>query len=329
MIRRRDLLALGLTALFGPTLTRRPAFAESKFPDRSIRLVIPFPPGGGYDAVGRPWAEKMKPLLGTVIVENQGGGGGSLGGAAVARARPDGYTILVGGSTTHITEAILKSRPLYDPIRELEPISNVVVAAYALAIHPAVPARTLQEFIDYAKANPGKLSYGHAGVGTLNHLTGELLKSLTSTDIVHVPYRGSGPATVDALTGQVAMVIPAVTGPLLEFHRTGKLRILAVTSPKRLIAAPEIPTAVEAGFPGMISQQSIGLFAPNGTPKAIIEQIARATHMAIAERAYQQVLIESGFEPDVDSNPEKFRRLIEDDIARWTPLVQAIGLKLD
>ena len=211
MIGRRNLLALGLTALSGPMLTR-PAFAQSKFPDRPIRLVIPFPPGGGYDAVGRPWAEKMKPVLGTVIVENQGGGGGSLGAAAVARARPDGYTILVGGSTTHITEAILKSRPLYDPIEELEPISNVVVAAYALAIHPAVPARTLKEFIDHAKANPGKLSYGHAGVGTLNHLTGELLKSLTSTDIVHVPYRGSGPATVDALSGQVAMVIPAVTG---------------------------------------------------------------------------------------------------------------------
>jgi len=328
VIGRRNLLTLGLAALSGPTLTR-PTFAEVTFPDRPIRLVIPFPPGGGYDAVGRQWAEKMKPLLGTVIVENQGGGAGSLGAAAVARARPDGYTILVGGSTTHITEAILKSRPLYDPIRELEPIANVVVAAYALAIHPAVPARTLQEFIDHTEANPGKLFYGHAGVGTLNHLTGELLKSLTGTDIVHVPYRGSGPATVDALTGQVALVIPAATGPLLELHRTGKLRILAVTSPKRLIAAPEIPTAVEAGFPGMISQQSIGLFVPTGTSKAIIEQIARATHTAIAERAYQQLLIEQGFEPDVDSSPEKFRRLIEDDIARWTPLVQSIGLKLD
>jgi tripartite-type tricarboxylate transporter receptor subunit TctC len=329
VIRRRELLALGLTALSGPMLKLRPAFAQSKFPDRPIRLVIPFPPGGGYDAVGRPWAERMKTVLGTVIVENQGGGGGSLGAAAVARAHPDGYTILVGGSTTHITEAILKSRPLYDPIRELEPISNVVVAAYALAIHPAIPARTLKEFTDYAKANPGKLSYGHAGVGTLNHLTGELLKSLTSTDIVHVPYRGSGPATVDALSGQVAMVIPAVTGPMLEFHRTGKLRILAVTGPKRLIAAPEIPTAVEAGLPDMISQQSIGLFAPTRTPKAIIEQIALATHTVIADRTYQQLLIEQGFEPDVDSSPEKFRRLIEDDIARWTPLVHAIGLKLD
>src|SRR6266852_4828251 len=300
-MRRRDFFALGLAVLSARSLTPYSAFAQSKYPDRPIRLVVPFPPGGGYDAVGRPWAEKMKAALGTVVVENQGGGGSSLGAAAVARARPDGYTILLGGSSTHITEAILKSRPLYDPIRELEPISNVVLAAFALAIHPAVPAHTLKEFIDYAKANPGKLSYGHAGVGSLNHLTGELLKWLAGTpDLVHVPYRGSGPATADTISGQVAMVTPAVTGPLLEFNRTGKLRILAVTSPTRLIAAPDIPTAVEAGFPGMISQQLIGLFAPSGTPKEIIEQIAQTTRAALAEASYRQTLIEAGFEPDID-----------------------------
>jgi len=326
---RRDLITIAFAAAAAHVLTPRRAAAESKYPDRPIRLVIPFPPGGGYDAVGRPWAEKMKPLLGTVVVENQGGGGSSLGAAAVARARADGYTILLGGSSTHITEAILKSRPLYDPLKDLDPIRNVVMAAFALAIHPAVPARTLREFIDYAKANPGKLSYGHAGVGSLNHLTGELLKSLSGTDIVHVPYRGSGPATADALSGQVAMVTPAVTAPLLEFHRTGKLRILAVTSPARLIATPDIPTAVEAGVPGMISQQSIGLFGPAGTPKPIIAQIGQVTRTALAEPGYRQTLIESGFEPDLDSTPEKFRRLLEDEITRWTPVVKAIGLKLD
>ena len=177
------------------------------------------------------------------------------------------------------------------------------------------------------KANRGKLSYGHAGVGSLNHLAGEMLKSLAGIpDLVQVPYRGSGPATADTISGQVAMVTPAVTGQLLEFHQTGKLRILAVTSPRRLVAAPEIPTAVEAGLPSMISQQ---VDWPFRTPKAIIEQIAQATRTALAERTYQQMLIESGFEPDVDSTPEKFRRLIEDDLARWAPLVKAIGLKLD
>src|SRR5207244_659300 len=131
-------------------LAMRRAFAQSKYPERPIRLVIPFPPGGGYDAIGRPWADKMKPVLGTVVVENMGGGGSSLGAAAVARARPDGYTILLGGTSTHLTEAILKSRPLYDPIKDLEPISNIAVSAFALAFHPSVPAQTLKEFIAYA-----------------------------------------------------------------------------------------------------------------------------------------------------------------------------------
>src|SRR5262245_55600072 len=197
-MKRRDVLWLGLAA--PSMLASRLASAQAAYPDRPVRLIVPFPPGGGYDAVGRPWADKMKSVLGTVVVENMGGGGSSLGAAAVARARPDGYTILLGGSSTHITEVLLKSRPLYNPIKDLEPISNLVLSAFAIAIHPGVPARTLKEFIDYAKANPGKLSYGHAGVGSLNHLTGEMLKSLTGTPgIVQVPYRGSGPATADTL----------------------------------------------------------------------------------------------------------------------------------
>jgi tripartite-type tricarboxylate transporter receptor subunit TctC len=329
-MRRRDVLALGAAAWSARPLMPQPLFAQSRYPDRPIRLVIPFPPGGGYDAVGRPWAEKVKALLGTVVVENQGGSGSSLGAAAVARARPDGYTILLGGSSTHITEAILKTRPLYDPIKDLEPISNIVLSAFALAINSALPAHTLKEFIDYAKANPGRLSYGHAGIGSLNHLTGELFKSLTGTaDLVQVPYRGSGPATADTISGQIAMVTPAVTASLLELHRTGKLRILAVTSPARLIAAPEIPTALEAGVPGMVSLQSIGLFAPTGTSMDIIAQISKASRAVVADRAYQQFLIGSGFEPDIDSTPDKFRQFVEQDIARWTPVVKAMGLKLD
>jgi tripartite-type tricarboxylate transporter receptor subunit TctC len=327
-MRRRDLLTGGVAALSSFLVC--PVFGQTKYPDHPIRLVVPFPPGGGYDAVGRPFADKMKSALGAMVVENMGGGGSSLGAAAVARARADGYTILLGGSSAHVTEAVLKSKPLYDPLKDLEPIANLVLSAFAFAIHPSVPARTLKEFIDYAKANPAKLSYGHAGVGSLNHLTGEMLKSLTETPtIVHVPYRGSGPATADALSGQVQMVTPAVTAPLLEYHRTGKLRILAVTSPKRLIAAPDVPTAVEAGVPNMISEQSIGLLAPAGTPRAIIEQIFQASRSVLAEQSFQRMLIESGFEPDLESNPQAFRRLIEADIARWAPLVTAIGVRLD
>src|SRR5947208_9669724 len=145
-MRRRDVLELGLAAVAASARAPRRALAQTKYPDRPIRLVVPFPPGGGYDAVGRPWAERIKPLLGTIVVENQGGGGSSLGAAAVARARPDGYTILLGGSSTHITEAILKNRPLYDPLKDLEPISNIALSPFALAMHPCVPAHTHPEF---------------------------------------------------------------------------------------------------------------------------------------------------------------------------------------
>src|SRR5438067_2089217 len=179
------------------------------YPSRPVRLVIPFPPGGAFDAVGRPMADKMKPLLGTVVVENVGGGGSSLGAAAVARARPDGYTILLGGTQTHVNEALLKSKPLYDPVKDLDPIAGVAANVLCIAVHPTVPAKTLKELVAYAKSNPGRLSYGHSGVGSIQHLTGELLKSLTGTpDIVHVPYRGTGPVIADLAGGQVPMGVP-------------------------------------------------------------------------------------------------------------------------
>ena len=168
--RRRFLqLATGACAL--PALSRI-ASAQS-YPTRPIRLVVPFPPGGAFDTIGRPWADRMKSLLGAVIIENIGGGGGSVGAAQAARARADGYTLLLGGATTHITEALLKNRPQFDPLQDLEPISGVAITAFALAVHPSVPANNLEELVAYAKANPGKLSYGSAGTGSLNHLTAE------------------------------------------------------------------------------------------------------------------------------------------------------------
>ena len=328
-VRRRDLLKLGSAALAVRGLSATTARAASNYPERPVRLIIPFPPGGGFDAIGRPWGDRIKPLLGTVVVENQGGGGSSLGAASVAHSSADGYTLLLGGSSTHVTEAILKTRPLYDPIKDLEPISNIAVSPFALAVHPSIPVATLAEFIDYDKANRGKLSYGHAGVGSLNHLTGEQFKSLAGIpDLLQVPYRGYGPAIVDALAGHVPMVTPAVTGQMIEFHRTGRLRILAVTSPGRLLAAGDLPTAVET-LPGMISQQLIGLFAPAGTAKAIIDQIAEANHALLAQSDYQKMLVEAGFGPDPDSSPEIFRRRIEAEIAKWTPIVQELGIKID
>src|SRR3954462_15943283 len=280
-------LAAGAAAL----AATRSAVAQH-YPTRPIRLVVPFPPGGAFDALGRPWAEKMKPLLGAVFVENIGGSGASLGAAAVARARPDGYTILLGGTLPHVNEALLKNRPLYDPVKDLDPIAAVAANFIGIAVNPSVPAQTLGQFIAYAKANPGKLSYGHAGIGSTNHLTGELFKLLAGTpEIVEVPYRGMGPDLTDAISGQIQMAVPGVTGQVLEFHRSGKFRILAVSTRKRLASAPEIPTAAEAGLPGLIVTASLGLLAPSGTPAEIIEQVAQATRTALTEPAYQQFLI--------------------------------------
>jgi tripartite-type tricarboxylate transporter receptor subunit TctC len=325
---RRQFLHLVTAAAACPLLSR---FAEAQgYPARPIRLVVPFPPGGAFDAVGRPLADKLKPLLGTIVIENIGGGGSSLGAAAVARARPDGYTILLGGTQTHVNEALLKSKPLYDPVKDLDPIAGVAANVLCIAVHPTVPARTLKELIAYAKANPGKVSYGHSGTGSIQHLTGELFKSLAGTpDIVHVPYRGTGPVIADLVSGQVPMGVPGVTGQVIEFHRTGKMRVLAVTGPARLAAAPELPTAAELGFPGMIVTGSIGLAAPAGTPAGIIEQIAQATRTVVAESAFQQMLIDAGIEPTRDSSPEKFRQSLAADVALWTPVVKALSLKID
>jgi tripartite-type tricarboxylate transporter receptor subunit TctC len=327
-VKRRDVLALGMAAL--PAMRLQWAFAQSKYPDRAIRLVIPFPPGGVYDAVGRPWADRIKPLLGTVVVENIGGAGGSLGAGAVARAQPDGYTILLGGGGALVITPVAASRPPFDPIRDFEPIALLVTTGLAIVAHPSLPVKTLPELIDYAKRNPGKLSYGSAGVGTMNHLAGELLKSLTETaDIVHVPYKGAGPSMTDLISGQIPIASVNVTAQVIELERSGKLRILAVTSPGRLGAAPDIPTAVEQGLPGMIAQNFIGLFAPARTPPAVIEQIAQATLAVMGDDAYLRSLTASGFEPYSASTPEKARQLVADETARWTPVIKAIGLKLD
>jgi len=325
---RRRLLRLAAAVASFP-ITTRVGWAQD-YPTRPIRLVIPFPPGGAYDAVGRPWAERMKSLLGTIVVENLGGAGGSIGAAAVARARPDGYTILLGGTLTHLNEALLKSRPLYDPVHDLAPIAEIAANSLCIAVHASVPVQSLTELIAHAKANPGKLSYGHAGAGSIQHLTGELFKSLSATpDIVQVPYKGTGPLITDLVAGQVPIGTPGVTGQLLEFHRSGRVRILAVTSPRRLVAAPDLPTTAELGFPGLAVMGSIGLLAPTGTPPEIIQRVAEATRAALAQPAYTQLLINAGIEPTPDSGPEQFRRSLASDVALWTPVVKSLGLRID
>jgi tripartite-type tricarboxylate transporter receptor subunit TctC len=329
-MKRRDVLALGLAACSAPLLGRVPAFAQNKYPDRPIRLVVPWPPGGVNDAVGRPWADRMKSVLGTVIVENQGGAGGSLGAAAVARAQPDGYTLLLGGAGTHVFSPMTAKRALYNPLKDFEAICILAITGPGIAVSPSAPFKTLRELIDYAKVNPGKLSYGSPGVGSPGHLAGELFKTLIGApDIVHVPYKGAGPALTDLMSGQILLATPTMTGNVLELHQSGKIRVLAVAMSGRLSAAPDLPTAIEAGLPGMLVQSFAGIFAPAGTPNAIVDQIAKATRTVMAEPDYQRMLIASGFEPYRDSTPEKTRQFVEQEITRWRPVIEASGMKLE
>jgi tripartite-type tricarboxylate transporter receptor subunit TctC len=328
-MRRRDLLTSGLAAFSAQALPRA-AFAD-KYPDRPVRLIVPFPPGGAFDTVVRPWADRIKPMFGgTMVIENIGGAGGGVGAAQAAHSRPDGYTLLLGGATTHITEGLLKTKPTYNPLKDLEPISPVAVTAFAIAVHPSVPAKDLKELVAYVKANPKKMSYGSAGHGSLNHLTGELFKLRTGlTDFPHVPYRGAGPGLTDLLAGQIPALVPAMTNIVAEHHRAGKLRVLAVTHDKRLAAAPELPTAVEQGLTDLVAPNFIGVFAPSGVPKDVVATVSAANLKLIADKSYQELLISGTFELEPPLSPAEYKRYVEAEMARWQPIVTTMGIKID
>ncbi|MBN8964412.1 MAG: tripartite tricarboxylate transporter substrate binding protein, partial [Rhizobiales bacterium] len=298
---RRHLLKSGLACLAATSLPA-PAFA---YPDRPIRLIVPFSPGGATDVVGRLWAERMKPKFGTIVVENKGGGGGLIGAAEVARAEPNGETFLFGNTSTQVLIPAIADKPPYDPAKDFVAVYIMAISPTSIVVHESVPVHTLKELIAYAKANPTKLSYGSAGAGTITNLAGELFKELIGVPtITHIPYKGAAPGVADLASGHIPMMTPNVGGPLLQFHRAGKIRILAVNAEKRLQAAPDIPTAIEAGLPGMIAANFNGLFAPAAVPKNIIDQIGEATRLAVADPEAQKLMIRSGFEPVLDSGPE-------------------------
>ncbi len=304
--------------------------AAQKFPERPVRLIVPFAPGGQNDLVGRMWAQKVTPILGQVIVENRGGAGGSIGSAEVARANADGHTLLLGNTTTVVINPVAMTRPTYDPLKDLTPISIITTVPTVIVVHPSMPAKTLKQLISFAKANPGKLSYGSAGAGSITNLTGELLKIKGGDlDIVHIPYKGAGPGLTDLIAGHIPVYTPILSAAPLEYHRSGRLRILAVNSEKRVSAAPEIPTAIEGGLPGMVVENFNAVLAPGGTPRAVIDQLNAATLKAIADADFQKNLRNAGADPVTDSTPEKATRFVQNEIQRWTPIIRRSGFKID
>jgi tripartite-type tricarboxylate transporter receptor subunit TctC len=310
---RRELLALGSAALAG-TLAPLLAVGQGNYPERPIKLMVAFSAGGVNDVVARQWAERVKTLLGTVYVENQGGGTGTIATGEVARAQPDGHTILLGSTSTMVLNPMTMARVPYDAVKDFTPVAILCVSTTSIVVHSSVPAKTLKEFIAYAKAKPD-LSYGSAGAG-LNGL-------------VHIPYKGAGPGISDLVSGHIPAMTPNITGQVLALHNSGKIRILAVNAPQRLKAAPEIPTAIEQGLPGMIGQLFLGLFVPAATPKAIVDRIGEATRAAMADQEFQKILLASGLEAMPDSNTEKAQRFISEETARWGPVVKAAGFKVE
>jgi tripartite-type tricarboxylate transporter receptor subunit TctC len=303
--------------------------AQEPYPTRAVRLVIPYAPGGGTDVMARRFAMKLGPALGRQLIpDNKGGAGGSMGTAEVARAAPDGYTLLVGVSSTLAINPWAMLNPPYDAEKDFTPVVIMGTVPMTIVVHPSV-GTSLKQLIARARTMPGKLSYGSAGVGSINHLTAELFKKEAGgLDIVHVPYKGSGPAVNELIAGEIPM-IAATFSAMVGHHRSGKARMLAVTAEKRSQAAPEIPTAVEQGLPGMVAATWQGLLAPAGTPKSVIDILYKASRAVLNDSAFHKELEALAIEPVTDSTPESAARFIQKERAKWGPIVKATGFKME
>ncbi|WP_395676401.1 Bug family tripartite tricarboxylate transporter substrate binding protein [Inquilinus sp.] len=319
---RRTVLIAGLAA--SVALPAGSASAADAFPSRTVTMVVPFAAGGSTDLIARIIAEKMTEDLGqTVIVENKAGAGGNIGADAVAKADPDGYTILMGTIATHaLNPAVMKQMP-YDPVKDFAPVSLLVLVPNVLEVNPEVPAKTVQELIALLKSKPGEYSYASSGIGTPLHLSGELFKSLAGVDMIHVPYRGAGPALNDVVANQVPIMfdnLPSST----QFIKAGTLRALAVTTKTRSASFPDLPTMEEAGVPGYETYTWNALFAPAGTPQAVIDRLNAAAVKAVKDPATQPRLADLSATV-VGSTPDELAKHVVAEIAKWAPIVEASG----
>lgn len=319
-------LAIAMVLTLG--LPPLPVQAQGKYPERPIRLVIPFAPGGNTDIVGRRFGAEITPLLGQqVFVENKAGASGAIGSLDVARAGPDGYTLLIGTASTHAINP-LTQKLSYDPVKDFAPIAVIGITPQALAVHPTI-AESLPELIKRVRAKSGEYAYGSCGVGSICHFAAALfIRQTGGLEMIHVPYKGTGQSVQELVGGQVPMVFGTTTATVTH-HRSGRLRILAVFSEKRSAAESSVPTAIELGVPDMLAYTFSVLLAPAGTPKPVIERLHQATMRAMSDTTFQKDLERLTVDPVTDSNPEKAVRLIKAELAKWAPLVEAIGLKAE
>jgi tripartite-type tricarboxylate transporter receptor subunit TctC len=301
------------------------ALAQSSYPDHAVKIEVGYPPGGPVDIIARVVADRLSAIWKQpVVVENISGAGGNIAGDRVAKAAPDGYTLMMATNAQVAINPSLYKKLTYDPANDLVQISQAVYSPNILVVPNDVPVKNVKELVDYAKANPGKLSFASAGVGTTQQLAGELFKSMAHVDIQHVPYRGAAPVITDLLGGRITMYFGAIA-PLIPLVRDGKLRPLAVTSAKRFGAAPDLPTMIEAGYPGFVSILAMGLMAPKGTPPAIIEKIHRASVEALTPPEVRKRLSDIGMEV-VNSSPQEFTALIKAEAPQWAKVIKDAGI---
>lgn len=305
------------------------ASAQDKYPSRAVKLIIPFAPGGQTDITARLISNHISQTIGQpLVIENRSGAGGSLGSELASKALPDGYTLLLGTSSTHSTNPYVYPKIAYHPVNSFTAIAHVTVAPMALAVHRSLPVHTVAELVVYAKANPGKLNFGSSGVGSLNHVMGALFNQWADINTVHIPYAGAGPQMADLMAGVTQMdwnALAVLTGGA----KTGQLRIIATTMQRRAYALPDTPTVVEAGYPQMNAFSWTVLFGPAGMPKGAVDILGAAVSKALADPTVTTRLSEIGAEPVSDTTPERTAAFVKAEYERWGPLVKISGAKVE
>jgi tripartite-type tricarboxylate transporter receptor subunit TctC len=322
--RRSRFAAASLLLL--PVLAVAPALAQS-YPSKPVRFIVPWPPGGGADIMSRLVNQPLGDALGQqVVIDNRGGAAGNIGAELAAKSPPDGYTIVFGYSGTHsINPHIYRRMPF--KTADLAPVIQLASVPQIVVVHPSLPVQSVRDLIALVKTKPDQLSYASSGNGAINHLAGELFKMNTGSRIVHVPYKGGGPAAVALLSGEVGMIF-GEPASMMGYLKAGKLRALAVTSGKRALSLPELPTMIEAGVPGYDVTSWNGILAPAGTPAPILDRLNGELNRIIATPAMRDRMIALGYEP-VGGTPEAFGKFIQSELAKWAPVVKAANVRID
>ncbi|MCC7079528.1 MAG: tripartite tricarboxylate transporter substrate binding protein [Burkholderiales bacterium] len=320
--------SIGLALAAACLLPAPTSHAAESFPSKPIRIVVPFAAGGSTDILARNIAQRLnESLRSPVIVDNRAGGGGAVGADYVAKAAADGYTLLMGTNTTHAVAPHLYSKLPYNPLRDFMPISEVAYNPQFLDVHPSVPVRNVKELIALAKARPGQLNFGTAGQGSASHMAMELLRSMAKIDMVHVPYKGTGPAMIDLIGGHLSLMFDVVL-TTLPHMKAGKVRVLGVSSLERVAVAPEVPTIAETGLPGFEALVWFGLFVPAGTPSDIVARLSGEVSKIVRHPKLAETFQLQGLTP-VGSSSADFARRVRTDYERWGKVIREAGIKLD